>query len=156
VNSQTYNRVDSSARTDQSDMFTVRREANAIRWDNFLIRRTRVFAKPGWTRSGQFALAVTPSKKFDPYYAMLKGAHLGPHQHVQLLTLPDEQRIRTLAQNGYNLVVGMTNWRSGEYVPLNEAGPRLTIELCHKYGLSEQPIARKSVLQPQKPARNVS
>lgn len=135
VNSQTYNRVDSSARTDEPEMFTVRREAGGIRWDNFLVRRTRVFAKPGWTRGGQFALAVTPSKKFDPYYAMLKGAHLGPHQHVQRLTLPDEQRIRTLAQNGYNLVVGMANWRSGEYVPLNEAELRRTIELCHQYGM---------------------
>ena len=51
------------------------------------------------------SLAVTPSKKFDPYYAMLKGAHLGPHQHVSHLALPDEGQIRTLAQNGCNLVI---------------------------------------------------
>ncbi|MGA2120320.1 MAG: hypothetical protein ABSH56_37050 [Bryobacteraceae bacterium] len=78
---------------------------------------------------------MTPSKKFDPYYATIKGAHLGPHQHVPSLTLPDEQQIRTLAQDGYNLVVGMANWRSGEYVPLNEADLRQTIALCHKYGM---------------------
>ena len=135
VSSQTFNRLDSTGRTDEPDMFTVRRRAGGVRWENFLIRRTRVFAKPGWTRGGQFALAVTPSKKFNPYYAMLKGAHLGPHQHVQHLTLPDEQRIRVLAQNGYNLIVGMANWRSGEYIPLNEADLRRTIELCHKYGI---------------------
>jgi hypothetical protein len=135
VRSQTFNQVDNSGRRDQADMFVVQRAGGGVRWDNFLIRRTRVFARPGWTRSGQFALAVTPSKKFDPYYATLKGAHLGPHQHVPSLTLPDEQQIRTLAQDGYNLVVGMANWRSGEYVPLNEADLRRTIALCHKYGM---------------------
>jgi len=135
VGSQTWNHVDGSARGDDAEMFTVKRTANAVRWDNFLIRRSRIFAEPGWTRGGQFALAVTPSKKFDPYYAMLKGAHLGPHQHVSRLALPDEGQIRTLAQNGCNLVVGMANWRSGEYKPLNEAELRRTIEQCHKYGV---------------------
>ncbi len=139
VSSQTYNHVDDSVRTDEPEMFTVRRRGEGVRWDNFLIRRTRVWAKPGWTKSGQFALAVTPSTKFDPYYAMLKGAHLGPHQHVARFTPPDEQQIRTLAQDGYNLVVGMANWRSGEYVPLNEADLRRTIALCQKYGLKVIP-----------------
>ncbi len=135
VSSQTFNRLDSTGRTDEPDMFTVRRRAGGVRWENFLIRRTRVFAKPGWTGGGQFALAVTPSKKFDPYYAMLKSENLGPWQHVQHLTLPDEQQIRVLAQNGYNLIFGIANWRSGDYIPLNEADLRRTIELCHKYGI---------------------
>ena len=135
VNSQTYNRLDSTARNDEPAMFGVRRENGFVRWENYLVRRTRVHANPGWTRSGAFALAVTPSKKFDASYALLKGAHLGPHQHVTKLTLPDERQIRTLAQNGYNLVVGMANWRSGEYVPLNDTELRRTIDLCHKHGL---------------------
>jgi hypothetical protein len=132
VSSQTYNRMNDS---NDSEMFIVKRTADSVRWDNFLVRRAMIFAKPGWTRSGQFALAVTPSKKFDPYYTMLKGAHLGPHQHEQHFTLPDEGQIRTLAQNGYNLVVGMANWRSGEYKPLNDAELQRTIKECHKYGM---------------------
>lgn len=135
VSSQTYNQVDGSARKDESDMFIVHRDPDRVRWENFLVRRTLVHARKGWQRGGEFALAVTPSKKFDPYYAMLKGAHLGPHQHLPRITEPDEERIRTLARNGHDLVVGVANWRSGEYVPLNDAGLRRTIELCHKYGM---------------------
>jgi hypothetical protein len=59
-----------------------------------------------------------PSKKFDPYYSLIKGAHLGPHQHVKKLALPGEPEIRTLAQNGYDLVVGMANRRPGRTNPL--------------------------------------
>jgi hypothetical protein len=139
VSSQTYNQVDSTARRDEPAMFSVRREGEEVRWDNFLVRRTRVDADRGWSRAGSFALAVTPSRRFDPYYSLFKGAHLGPHQHVTSLTLPGEQQIRTLAQNGYNLIVGMANWHSGEYVPLNESELRETISLCHKYGLKVIP-----------------
>ena len=135
VNSQTYNQVDSTARNDESAMFIVRQGKGQVQWENFLIRRTRVDADKGWNRSGSFALAVTPSKKVDPYYSLIKGAHLGPHQHVTHFELPGEEEVRTLAQNGYNLVVGMANWRSGEYVPLNEAPLKQTIALCHKYGI---------------------
>ena len=135
VSSQTYNQVDNSARLDEAEMFSVWKEESGVRWENFLVRRTRIFANPGWTRSGQFALAVTPSKRFDPYFALVKGAHLGPHQHEAQLKLPNEQQIRTLAQNGYNLIVGMANWRSGEYVPLNEAELRQTITRCHQLGV---------------------
>ncbi len=135
VSSQTYNQVDSTARNDESAMFVVRQGKGQVQWENFLIRRTRVDADKGWSRSGSFALAVTPSKKIDHYYSLIKGAHLGPHQHVTQLELPGEQEIRTLAQNGYNLVVGMANWRSGEYVPLNEASLQRAIALCHKYGV---------------------
>ena len=120
MSSQTYNQVDSTARNDESAMFVVRQGKGQVQWENFLIRRTRVDADKGWNRTGSFALAVTPSKKIDPYYSLIKGAHLGPHQHVTHFELPGEQEVRTLAQNGYNLVVGMANWRSGEYIPLNE------------------------------------
>jgi hypothetical protein len=133
VSNQTYSQLDATTRKDQPAMFVVRRQDGRVRWDNYLIRRTRVFANPGWSRGGAFALAVTPSKKLDPYFALLKGAHFGPHQHVTTLTLPSEEQIRTLAQNGCNLIVGMANWRSGEYVPLNDADLRRTIELCHHY-----------------------
>jgi hypothetical protein len=129
VSSQTFIRVNGRDVSDEPDMFIVRRLAEGVRWDNFLVRGARVFAKPGWARSGQFALAVTPSKKFDPYYNMLKGAHIGQRQWS------DEQQIRTLAQNGYNLVVVAGFWRSGEYVPRNEAELRRMIELCHRYGV---------------------
>jgi hypothetical protein len=135
VSSQTYNQVDSTARKDESAMFVVQQERGQVQWENFLIRRTRIDADKGWSRSGSFALAVTPSKKVDPYYSLIKGAHLGPHQHVTSLELPSEQEIRMLAQNGYNLVVGMANWRSGEYIPLNEASLLRTIAACHKYGI---------------------
>jgi hypothetical protein len=135
ANSQTYNRVDGSSRRDQHEMFAVWREGDRVEWENFLIRNSSVFAPKGWKRGGQFALAVTPSKKFDPYYAMLKGAHLGPHQHRAQSTVPDEGQIRALAQNGYNMMVGVANWRSGEYVPLNDGDVRRTIELAHQYGL---------------------
>ncbi len=135
VGAQTYNRIDSTRRQDQNEVFTVRRASSGVRWENWLVNRTFVYARKGWHRGGEFALAVTPSKKFDPYYSMVKGAHLGPHQHEQTLKLPGESQIRTLAQNGFNLVVGMANWRSGEYVPLNDADLRRTIELCHKYGM---------------------
>ena len=135
VGSQTYGQLDSTARKDEAAMFRVERDARGTRWENWLIRRTHVYAGTGWTRSGRFALAVTPSKRFDPYYALIKGAHLGPHQHVADLKALTEEQIRTLAANGYDLVVGVANWRSGEYVPLNEADVRRTITLCHKYGL---------------------
>jgi hypothetical protein len=135
VSSQTYNQVDSTARDDEPAMFEVRRGSRHVRWQNYLVRRTRIDAGKGWSRQGSFALAVTPSKRFDPYYSLIKGAHLGPHQHVNKLTLPGESEIRTLAQNGYNLVVGMANWRSGEYVPLNEKKLQSTISLCHRYGV---------------------
>ncbi len=135
VSSQTYNQVDSTARNDEPAMFVVRRGNGQVRWENFLVRHTRVDTDRGWSRSDSFALTVTPSKKFDPYYSLIKGAHLGPHQHVNHLEVPGEQEIRTLAQKGYNLVVGMANWRSGEYVPLNEDQLQRTITLCHKYGV---------------------
>ena len=140
VSSQTYNRVDSTARDDEPAMFVVRQGDRQVRWENYLVRRTRVHADKGWSRAGGFALAVTPSRKFDPYFTMIKGAHLGPHQHVGNLVLPGEPEIRTLAQNGYNLVVGMANWRSGEYIPLNEAELQRTISLCHKYGVENHPV----------------
>jgi hypothetical protein len=139
VSSQTYSQLDSTARKDEAAMFAVERDARGTRWENWLIRRTRVSAGAGWTRSGSFALAVTPSKRFDPYYALIKGAHLGPHQHVANLKALTEEEIRTLAANGYDLVVGIANWRSGEYVPLNEPDVRRTIATCHKYGLKVIP-----------------
>jgi hypothetical protein len=40
-----------------------------------------------------------------------------------------------LAQNGYNLIFGIANWRSGDYILLNEADLRRTIELCHMCGI---------------------
>jgi len=135
VGSQTYGQLDSTARKDEAAMFEVERDGHGTRWENWLIRRTRVYAGAGWTRSGSFALGVTPTKRFDPYYALIKDAHLGPHQHVADLKALTEEQIRTLAANGYNLVVGIANWRSGEYVALNEADLRRTIALCHKYGL---------------------
>ncbi len=135
VGSQTYGRLDSSARNDEPAMFTIERDERGTRWENWLIRRTHVRAGAGWTRSGSFALAITPSKRFDPYYALLKGAHMGPHQHVADLKALTEDQIRLLAANGYDLVVGVANWRSGEYVPLNETDVRRTIALCHRYGL---------------------
>lgn len=139
VGSQTYNNVDGTSRRDQHEQFVVRREGTGVRWENWMIGGSTIYAKKGWQRGGEFALAVTPSKKFDPYFAMVKGAHLGPHQHRPRVNLPDETQLRTLAQNGYNLVVGMANWRSGEYVPLNEDELRRTISLCHKYGMKVIP-----------------
>ncbi|HSB16342.1 MAG TPA: DUF6259 domain-containing protein [Bryobacteraceae bacterium] len=139
VGSQTYNNVDGTSRSDQHEMFNVRREGAGVRWENWMIGGSTIYAKKGWQRGGEFALAVTPSKKFDPYYAMIKGAHLGPHQHRLSVNLPDENQLRILAQNGYNLVVGMANWRSGEYVPLNDADLRRTISLCHKFGMKVIP-----------------
>jgi len=135
VGSQTYSQLDSTARKDEAAMFGVERDGHGTRWENWLIRRTRVYAGAGWTRSGSFALAVTPTKRFDPYYALIKDAHLGPHQHVADLKALTEEQIRTLAADGYNLVVGIANWRSGEYLALNEADVRRTIALCHNYGL---------------------
>ena len=135
VGSQTYGRLDSTARKDEASMFGVHRNAVGTAWENWLIRRTRVYAGAGWTRTGSFALAVTPSKRMDPYYALIKGAHLGPQQHVAKLPGLTEDQIRTLAADGYDLIVGIANWRSGEYIPLNEADLRRTIALCHKYGI---------------------
>ena len=139
ADSQTYNQVDGTSRGDQSEMFQLQREGNRVHWENFLVRNVTTYAKKGWKRGGEFALAVTPTKKFDPYYAMFKGAHMGPHQHVPKFRTLEEQDVLRLARNGYNLVVGMANWRSGEYVPLNEEDLRRTIALCHKHGIKVIP-----------------
>jgi len=133
VSTQTYH--NRSWGGDPNQMFAVWKEPGRVRWENFLVRRTLVYARKGWQRGGEFVLAVTPSKRFDPKAMLLKGAHLGPHQHQEKLTLPDEEQIRTWAQNGYNLVLGVANWRSGEYLALNDAALRRTIDLCHKYGM---------------------
>jgi hypothetical protein len=135
VSPQTWNYVDGSARKDQHEMFVVERRAGRIEWENFLRRNVGTFAHRGWRSGGQFALGITPSKRFDPYYAMLKGYHLGPHQHRPDFVAPTEEQIRLLAQNGYDLLTGVANWRSGEYVPLNEEELRRTIALCHRYGV---------------------
>jgi hypothetical protein len=139
VDTQTWNSVDGSRRHDQNEMFSVERRGDRIEWVNYLVRNTGTLTRPGWTRRGQFALAVTPSKKFDPRYAMLKGAILGPYQHHPQWKPPSEEQIATLARNGYNLVVGVANWLSGDYMPLNEADMRRTIELCHKHGIKVIP-----------------
>ena len=139
VNTQTWNSVDGSQRRDQNEMFSVERRGERVEWVNYLVRNTATLTRPGWTRAGQFALAVTPSKKFDPRYAMLKGAILGPYQHRPRWTPPTEEQIATLARNGYNLVVGVANWLSGDYMPLNEADMRRTIELCHQHGIKVIP-----------------
>jgi hypothetical protein len=133
VNTQTYHNRDWGG--DPNQMFAVWKEPGRVRWENFLVRRTLVYARKGWQRGGEFVLAVTPSKKFDPKAMLLKGVHLGPHQHQERLTLPNEEQIRTLAQNGYNLMLGVANWRSGQYIALNDAALRRTIDLCHKYGM---------------------
>ncbi|MGH9844404.1 MAG: DUF6259 domain-containing protein, partial [Blastocatellia bacterium] len=135
VDSQTWNFVDGTSRKDQSEMFVIERRNGRIEWENFLRRNVATFARKGWQSGGQFALAVTPPKKFDPYYAMLKGYHLGPHQHRAAFIAPDEEQIRQLAQSGYNLLTGVANWRSGEYAPLNEDELRGAIALCHRYGI---------------------
>ena len=87
VSSQTYNRW--TVRPGMTSLPCSRSAAanGHVRWQNYLVRRTRIDAGKGWSRQGSFALAVTPSKKFDPYYSLIKGAHLGPHQHVNKLTL---------------------------------------------------------------------
>lgn len=133
VSAQTWNYVDGSARKDQHEMFVVERRGGRIEWENFLRRNVGTFAQRGWRSGGQFALGITPSKRFDPYYAMLKGYHLGPHQHRRDFIAPTEEQIRLLARNGYDLLTGVANWRSGEYVPLNEDELRRTIALCHRY-----------------------
>ncbi|TMB54705.1 MAG: hypothetical protein E6J47_07770 [Chloroflexi bacterium] len=139
VSSQTWNHVDGSSRKDQSDMFVLERRDGRIEWEDFLRRNVGTFARKGWRSGGQFALGVTPSKRFDPYYAMLKGYHLGPHQHRPDFAAPSEEQIRLLAQSGYDLLTGIANWRSGEYVPLNEEDVRRTITLCHRYGIKVIP-----------------
>ncbi|MGA8183455.1 MAG: DUF6259 domain-containing protein [Terriglobia bacterium] len=139
VDTQTWNSVDGSQRRDENEMFSVERRGDHIEWVNYLVRNTATLTHPGWTRAGRFALAVTPSKKFDPRFAMLKGAILGPYQHRPRWTPPTEEQIATLARNGYNLVVGVANWLSGDYMPLNEADMRRTIELCHQHGIKVIP-----------------
>jgi hypothetical protein len=120
-------------------MFAIFQEDQEIRWENFLIRGSYIWAKAGWQRSGEFTLAITPSKKFDPYYAMIKVGIVGPNQHRPKFRCPDEQQIRTFAQNGYDLLVGLANWRSGEYVPLNEEELSQAISQCHRYGIKVIP-----------------
>jgi Domain of unknown function (DUF6259) len=139
VDTQTWNSVDGSMRRDQNEMFSIERRGDRIEWVNYLVRNTAILTHPGWTRGGRFALAVTPSKKFDPRYAMLKGAILGPYQHRPHWTPPSEEQIATLAKNGYNLVVGVANWLSGDYIPLNEDDLRRTIDACHKHGIKVIP-----------------
>ena len=139
VDTQTWNSVDGSQRRDQNEMFSIERTGDRIEWVNYLVRNTGTITRPGWSRGGRFVLAVTPSKKFDPYYAMLKGAILGPYQHRPRWTPPTEEQIATLARNGYNLVVGVANWLSGDYMPLNEDDMRRTIERCHKHGIKVIP-----------------
>ena len=139
VDTQTWNSVDGSRRRDQNEMFAIERRGDRVEWINYLVRNTATLTHPGWSRAGRFVLAVTPSKKFDPRYAMLKGAILGPYQHRPRWTPPTEEQIATLARNGYNLVVGVANWLSGDYMPLNEAGLRSTIERCHRHGIKVIP-----------------
>jgi hypothetical protein len=139
VDTQTWNSVDGSERRDQNEMFSVERSGDRIEWVNYLVRNTATLTRSGWTRGGRFVLAVTPSKKFDPRYAMLKGAILGPYQHRPQWTAPTEEQIATLARNGYNLVVGVANWLSGDYVALNETDLHRTIEVCHKHGIKVIP-----------------
>jgi len=145
VNSQTYNQVDSTARDDEPAMFEVRRRNRQVRWQNYLIRRTRIDGKQRMEQAGSLRPGGHPLEEVRPILQPDQGAHLGPHQHVTRLKLPAEPEIRTLAQNGYNLVVGMANWRSGEYVPLNENELQRTIALCHRYGSKSSPTSRSSI-----------
>ena len=53
VGTQSYNQVDGSTRRDQDEMFAVRRTADRVEWENYLVRNTAIFTRPGWTRSGR-------------------------------------------------------------------------------------------------------
>jgi hypothetical protein len=117
------------------EVFSASRTQHGVMWEIFPIRNRHTPLKAGWVREDRFALAITPSKRYNAAYSDLRVHWEGPQQFDPSYETPSEEQIKTLAQRGINLFVGGANWRSGEYVPENEAETRRVIETCHRYGL---------------------
>lgn len=121
------------------EVFSASRTQHGVMWEIFPIRNRHTPLKAGWVREDRFSLAITPSKRYKAAYSDLRVHWEGPHQFDPSYEAPSEERIKALAQRGINLFVGGANWRSGEYVPENEAETRRVIETCHRYGMKVIP-----------------
>jgi len=107
-----------------------------IYWEIFSLRNLYTVIYPGWQRENIFYLAVVPAKRYNPAYANLRVHWEGPHQFRPDYKYPSNKKIKELAQQGINLIVGCINYRSGEYSVVDN--PKETcrvIEACHKYNV---------------------
>ena len=117
------------------DVFSAFKTQDGVMWEIFPIWNMPTPVQAGWVREDRFALAITPPRRYDAAYSDLRVHWEGPHQIHPSYEYPSEEKIKTLAQRGVNLFVGGANWRSGEYLPENEAETRRVIATCHRYGL---------------------
>ena len=124
-----------SASEEVAQFFSASKTQNGVMWEILPIRNRHTPLRAGWVREDRFVLAVTPPRRYNAAYSDLRVHWEGPHQLDPSYECPSEERIKTLAQRGINLLVGGANWRSGEYVPEHEAEIRRLIETCHRYGL---------------------
>ena len=106
------------------------------RWRLWNIRSLHTHFRRGWSRTNTFYLAPVPGKSYTGEHMYLRVHWEGPHQWRKDYQYPSEEKIRTLAQEGIDLIVGCANWRSGDYSHIdNAAETRRVIDTCHKYGI---------------------
>lgn len=111
------------------------RQKNGVLWEIYSLRNLKTPIKDGWEQINYFALSITPSRLYSTRIANLQVFREDSGKYVDDYKYLTDAEIADLSRNGYNLIIGGVNWRSGEYIPDNDSELRRVIDTCHKHGI---------------------
>ena len=111
-----------------------------VSWEIFAIRNVYTVFHKGWKRTDTFTLAIAPPKRQNSCCIDLRVYWEGPHQFNPEYTYPSDEKIREIAAQGFKVMVGGANWRSGEYrIEDSSKEVKRVIDTCHRYGMKIVP-----------------
>ena len=108
---------------------------DGICWEIFSLRNLHTPVKDGWEQINYFSLSVTPPRPYSSELANMQAYWAGPRRYDASYEYLSDDQISDLASNGFNLLIGGVNWRSGEFIPDNEAEAKRVISTCHEHGI---------------------
>lgn len=117
------------------DNVSVSTSSDGVLWEIFSLRNIQTPVKDGWEQINYFSLSVTPPKSYSPEFADLRAYWDGPRRYDESYEYLSDDEIANLSRMGCNLLIGGVNWRSGEFIPDNEAEVRRVIATCHEHGI---------------------
>ena len=119
---------------------SVSTSSNGVLWEIYSLRNLQTPVKDGWEQINYFTLSVTPPRQLSPEFADLRAYWAGPRRYDASHKYLSGDEIDNLSRMGCNLLIGGVNWRSGEFIPDNEAEAKRVISTCHEHGIKIVPF----------------